>query len=75
MGNGLLTKPTDAIAERDSRRHARIAAAGVLDRSLELERLFDEHFGTDIAEEYPGETEDGDGADASGAVDTQMGGV
>ncbi|KAG7294225.1 hypothetical protein NEMBOFW57_004295 [Staphylotrichum longicolle] len=62
------------IAERESRRRARFAAPAVLDCDLNLERLFDEHFGTDVAEDEMDNAEDGDGAEASDIVDTQIGG-
>lgn len=45
-----------------------------MDCDLNLERLFDEHFGTDVAEEEMDNAEDGDGAEASDIVDTQIGG-
>ena len=58
----------DALAKRDARQRARIAASRTTDAGLSLKRLFDEasdgHFGIALA--------DGDGAEVSGTGDTEM---
>ena len=58
----------DALAKRDARRRARIAASRATDAGLSLKRLFDEasdeHFGIEVA--------GGDEAGVSRTGDTEM---